>query len=132
MSLKSYNKAIEDYNVYIINDKTNYIAYIKRGESYAALNIYSAAIEDFSCAIKLNRNDARLFFDRGIFYMQNNDYFNAKKDFNLAILNNFDDKELVYFNLGIAEINLGNIKEACDAFSNSNNMAKEFTDKYCK
>ena len=72
--MNNFKKAIEDYNVYLINERNNYIAFIKRGEAYAALEIYGAAIEDYSSAIKLNNNDSRLFFDRGIFYLENKDF----------------------------------------------------------
>jgi len=118
--------------VYLINERNNYIAFLKRGEAYAALEIYSAAIEDYTSAIKLNNGDARLFFDRGIFYLENKDYLKAKTDLSIAMMRNYPEQELIHYNLGIAEINLDNTTEACRQFRLSGDMAKEFINKYCK
>ena len=96
------------------------------------MEIYSAAIEDYTSAIKLNNQDARLFFYRGVFYLENKDFAKAKADFSVALTKNYPDQELVHYNLGIAEINLGDTDEACRQFKQSGDIAKEFSSKYCK
>jgi len=128
----NYKKAIEDYNVYLINQKGNYLAFLNRGEAYGAMGIYEAAIADYSSAIKLNSSDAALFFERAIYYLESADYINAKIDLYKASNLKYPDKELIQYNLGIAEINLGNTTEACKAFKQCGDMAEEFLAKYCK
>ena len=64
--------------------------------------------------------------------MENKDYLKAKTDLSLALMRNYAETELIHYNLGVAEINLGNTNEACKEFRQSGDMAKAFLNKYCK
>jgi hypothetical protein len=67
-----------------------------------------------------------------VYYLENKDFAQAKSDFTIALKRNYLDSELVHYNLGIAEINLDNIVQACKEFKQSGEMAAEFIQKYCK
>ena len=73
-----------------------------------------------------------MFFDRAIFHLENKDYTKALNDLSIALMLNYPDRELIHYNMGVAEINLGNTGAACKEFKQSGEMAKEFLDKYCK
>jgi Flp pilus assembly protein TadD len=106
--------------------------FIKRGNAYIELEKFGAAIEDFSAAIKLQNNEAEWFFDRGYLYLETKEYANAKYDFEKALALNYSEKEMLYYNLGLAYANLGDVDAACKAFALCGNQAEEFYKKYCK
>lgn len=90
-SLKDYQKAIEDFNSSIKNNKKLIDAYFYRGKIYLESKDYKKAISDFSEVIKLDENDEYHKANGGISY-----YYRA----------------LIYFNTGDKQLALEDLKKA--------------------
>jgi tetratricopeptide (TPR) repeat protein len=128
--LAAYARAIEDYNVFLLDNANDFLTFIRRGECYARLEIYSGAIEDYSRALALKPR-ADWFFDRGFFNMQLKKYADAQIDFEKAISLKVADQALAKHNLGICLFFLGAKQDACKQWQEAGEISNEFWFKYC-
>jgi len=129
---EKYNKAIQDLNIYLLSNDKDADAFVMRGECYGRQGDYSLAASDYTQAFAIESDNRTYYFDRGFFYIQLEEYADAKVDFKKAIYYAHDDIKLAYFNLGIAEYNLDNKKDACDYWSKSEEVGMEYLLKYCQ
>ena len=128
----SFNRALQDLNIYLMANEDDHEAYIMRGECYARQSEYSLAINDYTNAIEVKTDDPTYYFDRGFFYIQLEEYKKAQLDFKKAILYMHADTKLTYFNLGIAEYRLGNKEDACKYWKNSQEVGLKLISNYLK
>ena len=79
-----YDRAIWDYNKAIEINPKGTVAYINRGNVYAANGQYNRAISDYTKAIEINSKDTAAYINRGIAYYYTQRYDKAWDDVDKA------------------------------------------------
>ena len=99
------NRSIEDFNVAIKLDTTDYRPFYNRGKAYFEIGEFSNARIDFSIAMDLNPSIADIYINQGNTLFELNEYEQALENFDFAI--KLDDKSyLAHLNKGRALIAL--------------------------
>lgn len=82
---KKYNKAIESFNLAIVDNSQNYSAYFYRGFCYFNQKQYPKAISDFEKAISLKKDYIEAYSNIASAYLEMKDYKKALPYANTAI-----------------------------------------------
>ncbi len=67
-NIKLYQEAIQDYNRYIAEVKTNNSAYHNRGNAHERLKHYQLALRDYDTAIMIRPDDTIAYFNKAVVY----------------------------------------------------------------
>ena len=89
--------ALQDYDVTILLDPNDAMAYANRGIAYDELGEYQLAIHDFDKAIQLNPNYIKAYFKRGDSYMGLGEWELAIQDFGDVIQLDPNDVSAYYW-----------------------------------
>lgn len=80
-----YAKALEDYNMSISLDPSNFQAYYSRGMLKDKLDDSNAAVDDYTKCIAINNESAKAYFSRGFSKSKLEDYKGAIEDYSHCI-----------------------------------------------
>ncbi|HTA27079.1 MAG TPA: tetratricopeptide repeat protein [Bacteroidia bacterium] len=112
----NFKKSLEGYTHSLSLDSKNFDTYLDRAITYSRMGYNDSAMRDYNHAFHMDSNNQKLLENRGYTYLDGvKDYNAAIADYNRLIAidpNNHD----YYFKRGIAEFNLGKMKEAIDDF----------------
>ena len=126
---RSYDKAIEYYNIAIRLKSDSAIAYNNRGNAYSAQGKYNKAVEDYNEAIRLKPNYVEAYYNRGNLYAKRGKYEEAIKDYTKAI--NVNPKLSGAFNnRGILYGRQGKHEEAMKDYNEAINVDPQNTAPY--
>jgi len=136
VNIKDYIGAITDFTKAIEIDPVNAKAYVNRGSVKSFMLDHKGAIIDFNSAIQINPNEPMPFFNRGCAKGILKDYKGAISDYTKAIEMNPSWVANLYFNRGLAQIELGQKESGCldlyKAGELGNKTALVAVIKYCK
>jgi lipoprotein NlpI len=102
-------------------------AYYDRAMAHESKDAYEQAIADYSKAIELRPDDATAHYNRGTDRMLIGQYAEAIYDFDQAAQIDADYTEVAAWSKGIAQVNLGQFKEAIDSISRYLAVKPQFT-----
>ncbi len=112
----NYKKSLEEYTKSLSLDSKNFDTYLDRAITYSRMGFNDSAMRDYNHAFHMDSTNQKLLENRGYTYLDGvKDYPAAVADYNRLIAidpNNHD----YYFKRGIAEFNMGKMKESIDDF----------------
>ncbi len=149
--IKYINLAIKDFEnaiKYELIPKNNWRAYFNLGLAHGNAGDIAGAVEDFNKSIELNADNRYGFLSRGVHYLNyyaNNVYINdkAKREFyinkavsdfesSLALSSSRDEKIVLYKNLGVAKVQLGDYNGAIRFYDKLIDLDPKNADAYVK
>lgn len=80
-----YTNAVLHFTQAIMQDPSNAVAYLRRGDSYTFLDEIKKAISDYTKGIELNPREASAYLTRGEAYTQIDEYDKAIADYKMAL-----------------------------------------------
>lgn len=113
-------KINQAYTAMLMRDYQNGIAYIQRGQYYAAIN-------SFNSMLKMDPQNTLAFFNRGYCRAQLKSYQGALSDFNSAIYYNPRYGE-AYRSRGLVKLLLGNAGAGCADFRKADWLGVDCSD----
>jgi tetratricopeptide (TPR) repeat protein len=101
------------------NNRSRAVAFVTRGDAYAAKGNHDLAIADYGEAIRIEPTMWWAYNNRGLAYTKKGDYERAIADLNEAMERNTDDRSRgnLHHNLGLAYLAKGDIDRAVSEFS---------------
>ena len=114
--LNDNEAAVADWNTYLEHDPEDSETYYLMGLAYSQLEDYKRSIEYFTKAIDLDLRYGDAYHQRADAYSMLNQYDEAVKDYTKAIGLMQAGLDTVYFNRGVAYINLNHRQLAVDDF----------------
>ncbi len=110
--MNEFEKALADFNNYIVLNQTDAKIYSNRGNIFGLQRKFKEALDDYSKSIQLDVNNHEGYFNRAVTYSMMKEYEKALVDYNktLELMPNMEFK--VYLNRGYALINMGRYDDA--------------------
>ena len=122
--------AIEDYNKAIAINPNYVEALFNRGVAKKNMGDNLGAIEDYNKAIAINPNYAEALYNRGCVKLNKiGDNLGAITDFNTVISITKKNAD-AYYNRGVANMKLGNFKEASEDYNKAIDINPNYADAY--
>jgi tetratricopeptide (TPR) repeat protein len=109
---------IREYTRRIEQDRSDRVAYYKRGQLYAIKRAYAPAVQDFDQAIRLNVQDAEAYNNRCWTRAATGDLLNALRDCDRALLLKPGNADALD-SRGLVNLKLGRYPEAISDYSAS-------------
>jgi tetratricopeptide (TPR) repeat protein len=109
---------IREYTRRIEQDRSDRVAYYKRGQLYAIKRAYAPAVQDFDQAIRLNVQDAEAYNNRCWTRAATGDLLNALRDCDRALQLKPDNADALD-SRGLVNLKLGRYPEAISDYSAS-------------
>jgi len=109
---------IREYTRRIGQDRSDRVAYYKRGQLYAIKRAYAPAVQDFDQAIRLNVQDAEAYNNRCWTRAATGDLLNALRDCDRALQLKPDNADALD-SRGLVNLKLGRYPEAISDYSAS-------------
>ena len=133
--LNDIRGTIEDEDLAIKFDSTDYNFFVTRGWAKSSLKLYKEAISDYDKALKLEP-DVKAFANRGMVYAYLNEHARAIDDYSMAIAMNGRVADVYYFR-GLSYKALGKKIQACLDFTRAVDLGykdagKEVTENGCR
>jgi tetratricopeptide (TPR) repeat protein len=100
---------------------------VNRGILYSRLNEPQLALADYDKGISMEANLGEAYVDRGAALIVMGRYDEAVQEINKGIALGSNRPELAYYDLGLAEESLGNIRAAYEAYKKATEIAPDFT-----
>ncbi|TAE72079.1 MAG: hypothetical protein EAZ85_10230 [Bacteroidetes bacterium] len=129
-NLSDYEKAFENYQILLGNNKIYEGFYSNYANVNKNLNRYETAVEYLDKAIAQNPNSAYDYFERGWIKSERlKEYQAAIADY-LKVIELDNKIDVAYFNIGISYSNLGNISEAKEWIRKAGQIDKKHLEKF--
>jgi tetratricopeptide (TPR) repeat protein len=119
-----YRGALKDYDSALFWMPKNAEDLMNRGIVKSKLRRPRSAIADFDKSIKLDKKLYRNYFLIGNAFQVLNDYKKAVTYYEFYLGSNGDDAQVLY-NKGVAELKLGNRKQACQDLTSALKMGEK-------
>jgi protein O-mannosyl-transferase len=119
MKMGRLDKAVEDFNMAIAQDPSDYLAYANLGKLYLNIGSFEKSIEYAGRAIVLAPSQAVPYNNRGISYHITGRYDSALEDFNKAIeldrdyANAYFNRGNLFRDIGMKELAVADYQKAC-------------------
>ncbi|RKQ43091.1 tetratricopeptide repeat protein [Roseivirga pacifica] len=132
--VNNYADAIEVYETIVLQDSTQHSAWADMAISKFEISMTEQAIHDISVAIKLVPNAALYYDHRARMKEAIGDYLGAVEDFTSSL--DLEQDSNIYYERGLAKINLSNKFDACKDFKKAAEMGdengKSALEEHCK